>query len=138
MAAVPKRESQRRRTNKPVVPVDHVQVDSVVRGPELGFAAHPLAAEWYESLRVSGQSVFFEPSDWATARVWTDLLSRVLSKGSPSAMMVSAWASGATELMTTEGSRRRMRLELERAKPVDVDDEAAVAMLDEYRGRFSG
>ena len=110
----------------------------VKRGPELGLDdAHHLAADWYESLRTSGQSVFYTDSDWATARIWTDLLSRTLNKGAPSAMMVQAWASGATELLTTEGARRRMRIELERAKPADEDEDAAVAKIDEYRRRLA-
>jgi hypothetical protein len=82
--------------------------------------------------------VFYEASDWAQAWVWAELLSRQLYADRPSAQMVAAWASGATELLTTEGARRRARLELERAGSADADEDAAVAALDDYRRRFSG
>lgn len=139
MPAVPKRSDQRRRRNKPDVEIQTAEArPSVKRGPDLELEdVHPLAASWYESLRTSGQLIFFEDSDWAQARIWTDLLSRQLGKGSPSAMMIAAWSSAATELLTTEGARRRLRIELERAKPADADEDAAVAMMDEYRSRFA-
>ena len=41
-----------------------------------------------------------------------------------------------TELLTTEGARRRVRLELSR-QTVDEDDAAAVAALDDYRARLT-
>ena len=136
---VPKRSEQRRRRNKDVVEVERVEAQpGVLYGPELGLPdVHPLAAEWYESLRRSAQSVYFQPSDWAQAKVWTDLLSRELKKAAkPSAVMIAAWSSAAAELLTTEGARRRLRIEIERGPEVDKDEEAAVAKLDEYRRRL--
>lgn len=93
---------------------------------------HVMAAEWYESLALSGQAAFYQPSDWATARVWAEILSRQLSAGRVSAQMIAAWASGATELLTTEGARRRGRLELERGGS-DEDEDASVTALAGYR-----
>ena len=139
MAQIPKRSDQRRRVNKPEIEIESAPSITSKRGPDLDLEdVHPLAADWYESLRTSGQAEFYTSSDWQTARIWTELLSRTLKKNAPSAMMVQAWASGATELLTTEGARRRMRIELERAKPVDVDEQAAVAKISEYRKRLSG
>lgn len=100
-------------------------------------AWHPAARRWYDSLAESGQARFYEASDWATAWVWAELLSRQMFAERPSAQMVSAWASGATELLTTEGARRRARLELERAGSVDEDEDAAVVALDDYQRRLS-
>lgn len=40
--------------------------------------------------------------------------------------MVQAWAASASELLTTEGARRRARLELERPGVVDDDADACV------------
>ncbi len=97
---------------------------------------HPLAREWFESLAVSGQAVFYQASDWASAKVWAEFLSQQLSSGKPNSMMVSAWASAATELLTTEGARRRARVELER-HAVDEDEEASVRSLAQYRERLA-
>lgn len=137
---IPKRSDQRRRRNKPESEVDKAQSGMNSRGPELGMNVHSLAAEWYESLRSSGQSVYFEPSDWAQARILAEALSRVLeSDKAPNGQFLASWFSAAGELLTTEGARRRMRLELQRDDVSgDEDEDAAVSMLDEYRKRVSG
>lgn len=116
-------------------PITTAAAASVVVAIEADALWHPMAADWFRSLRESGQSAFYEPSDWQTARVWAELLSRQLLAGRPSSQMIAAWAAGATELLTTEGARRRGRLELERGAG-DADEEASVTALDGYRDRF--
>jgi hypothetical protein len=64
------------------------------------------------SLAESGQSQFYEPSDWAVARYVAEVMSRNLADGNMSAVMFAAVMSAMTELLTTEGARRRARLEL--------------------------
>lgn len=92
---------------------------------------HSMAADWYRSLAESGQAVFYQPSDWATARIWAEVMHRQLSGGRISAQMIAAWASAAGELLTTEGSRRRARLELAR-NDADPDEDAAVISMAGY------
>jgi hypothetical protein len=92
---------------------------------------HPIAAAWYESLKTSGQSVFYQPSDWATAVVHAEVLSRLLSSSRLSAQGYAAWTSATTELLTTEGARRRARLEIER-RP-EKQKPAAVSVMSDYR-----
>ena len=133
---VPKRSEQRRRTNKsegchPTVAPASVKVEQ----PLADELWHPMARDWYESLAMSGQAAFYEPSDWQTARVWAEVLSRQLMADKMSAVMVQAWSGSATELLTTEGARRRARIELERAN-IDEDEAAAVAQMAAYRDRF--
>lgn len=135
---IPKRSDQRRRNNKPTVAIDTAPGATNVEIPDADPDWIPAARRWYESLAESGQSVFYQPSDWATAWVWAELLNGVLDGGKPSAMMISAWASGATDLLVTEGSRRRMRLELAKAKAGDPDLDSAVTDLDAMRKRFAG
>lgn len=136
---VPKRSDQRRRRNKPADgEVTKAPATAPPSDPEPDENWHPLMSEWFVSLGQSGQAVFYEPSDWATARVWAEIMSRQLESGRMSAQMVAAWASGATELLTTEGARRRARLELERGESSDVDEEAAVVAIDVYQRRLSG
>lgn len=95
---------------------------AVVSVPAAVESWHPLARDWFDSLAASGQSAYYEPSDWAQARVWAQVLSGVLSSARPSAQMVAAWQTGAAELLTTEGARRRVRLELQRVHGVDVGE----------------
>lgn len=136
---VPKRSTQRRRTNKPEVPIIHAtSVPTSSSAPEPDDLWHPLAREWFAALSQSGQSQFFEASDWAQAKVWAHLLSVELLKEKPSAMMIAAWSSGAAELLTTEGARRRMRIELERAVVTDPGQEHADATVTDLMDRIGG
>lgn len=135
---IPKRSDQRRRENKPEIEVTSAPGAETVVMPAADAAWHPAAARWYASLGESGQARFFEPSDWAQAWVWTEFLSRALNQGDrPSSQLIAAWSAGATELLTTEGARRRLRMELQRDNQGDPDADAAVTALDEFRARFA-
>ncbi len=94
---------------------------------------HPIAADWYLSLRESGQAVFYQPSDWAVARYAADLMSKVLmSERGPNGQLVAALNSVMSSLLTTEGDRRRARMELER-KPAARQAPAGVTAIADYR-----
>ena len=135
---VPKRSDQRRRQNKNPEGIATVSAPGAVHveQPPADESWHEMARAWYESLAESGQARFYQPSDWQTARIWAEVLSRQLAGGRVSAQMIAAWAGAATELLTTEGARRRARLELE--VPAEDEDEAAadaavVTYLDAVR-----
>ncbi|MEV6854701.1 hypothetical protein AB0M89_12940 [Streptomyces microflavus] len=99
---------------------------------------HPIASDWYLSLRESGQSAFYEPSDWAMSRYAADLMSKVLlSERGPNGQLVAALNSVMSSLLTTEGDRRRARMELERKKP-RAETSGSVTALDDYRAAFGG
>jgi len=98
---------------------------------------HPIATDWYLSLRESGQAAFYQPSDWAMARYAAELMSRGLSSDRPpNGQYVSALDSVMARLLTTEGDRRRARIELER-KPAGPKL-ASVKPLDAYRDLAGG
>lgn len=105
----------------------------VDEGPSIDSEWHPLARDWYRSLAESGQSIFYEPSDWQTARVLAELLSRALKAGKVTASLIERWQIGATELLTTEGARRRVRLELEHPAPEGEEGDDNVTYLDQFR-----
>lgn len=132
---VPKRSDQRRRTNKPDVPVTKGTAAPQAGPPQADPLWHGLARRWYESLTASGQSQWYEPSDWAEAQVWAHVLSQELEREKISAMMMASWSAACARLLVTEGDRRRMRLELERGKVSDPDEDAAVASMAAYRGK---
>ena len=133
---LPKRAAQRRRRNQPDREVTSAAGAVDVTMPEPDASWHPAALAWYRSLAESGQSVWYQPSDYATAWVLAEVLSRALERPRPFGLLIQAWASGAAELLATEGSRRRVRVELERSGGPDADAEAAVSALDEYRKRL--
>lgn len=135
---VPKRTEQRRRRNKPEVAVERAEGAPAVPVPSADPEWHEIARDWFESLARSGQSRWYEPSDWATARYVAEAMSRNLSAGSKfSAVLFASVLSGMSTLLATEGDRRRMRLELERASEGGDADGDVVSELAQYRERAS-
>ena len=129
---VPKRSDQRRRNNKPATPIK--KAPSVLpvapTAPEADPNWHPIALRWYESLSLSGQAQFYEPSDWATAVYVAEVMSRNLGAAKFSAVLFGSVMSAMTDLLTTDGARRRARLELQREAP---EAPPSVALMEEYR-----
>jgi hypothetical protein len=112
---VPKRSDQRIRRNKPDVAIDKVEAIGVVRAPQLGFVdPHPLTEDLFRSLAESAQSRYYEPSDYEMARSVLFFLDQQFKSSRPSAQMVAALFGQLTDLLITEGARRRVRLEVER------------------------
>ncbi|MEX2408861.1 MAG: hypothetical protein WD489_07120 [Rhodovibrionaceae bacterium] len=104
-------------------------------------------------MKKSGQSRFYEESDWATAYLLAEAISRelkpqpigntedgevVYASLPPKGASLAAWLKAMSSLLVTEGDRRRARLELQAPSEVDPQEEAAVADLDEYRKRLGG
>lgn len=169
----PKREIERRRRNKDVVPVESINIAELIQqevlipvppmrswewAPEEDDegnviwskvtleepvdAWEPLTLAYWEAFKRSGQSVYYEPSDWMTAYALMEMLDRWLKPqevkvgqiGSgrdegaggdvryvfepkivaTPAGVITAILKGMTSLMATEGDRRRLRMELER------------------------
>ncbi|HUY56565.1 MAG TPA: hypothetical protein VMV12_01885 [Candidatus Micrarchaeaceae archaeon] len=126
---VPKPEAQRRRRNVPSRPP--VKVAAGPPGAELVWpppdpAWPPLVVDAYDSLKVSGQATLFEPSDVATARLACEALSRILASERFGAVGFSAAMSLLDDLGATVGSRRRLRIELEKGAPPESPGLAAV------------
>lgn len=138
---VPKRSDQRRRRNNENGQRDVTTAPGApeVVMPEANPEWHPAAAGWFLSLADSGQSVFYEPSDWWEAYFIAEAMSRNLNQGAKfSSVLFGSIVSAMGELLTSEGSRRRVRLELERSGQTDEDEDASVSELDSYRERLSG
>lgn len=133
---VPKRSEQRRRSNKPEVPIESApNAQREPLGPGAPEWLGGLARDWYESLRTSGQAVFYTASDWQSALILAKAVATFEAR--PSAHMLTAILQGFGSLAATEGDRRRLRIELERAKPGDADEQAAVADMDAWRSKLS-
>lgn len=137
---IPKRDSQRRRRNKESK-AETVAYDGTVTDAPLAVSAwHPAAKRFYEALPESGQTKFFEPSDWQAAQLLMGELSVYLRSKKRSAMMWSHIWAGINDLLSTEAARRRVKLEVERTPPPSEDDEdaATITSLDEFRDRAAG
>jgi hypothetical protein len=138
---IPKRSEQRRRTNSPATekaPAGPPLARGKFRVPLADGEWHETAKKWYQALRYSGQSAYYEASDWMEAYVAAEVLSQMLDAEKLSAMMFAAWSSHTARLLVTEGDRRRVRIELERAGKTDPDAEAAVADIKDWRKKLAG
>lgn len=163
---LPKRSEERVRRNK-------AGADGITRGvardvkvPNAGRGWHTIAKNLYLSLKDSGQTDFYQNSDWALAFSLCDDLSRYKheedarvraqkaadkwwsltreqreEKGLPStpphipkggsAMKLVAIYGALDNLMVSEGSRRRLRVELE--APSEDVEAPEVVVMDEYK-----
>jgi len=159
---IPKREAERMGHSKPETPLDKVDAVGPVAIPKANAKWHPVAKHIYESLQPSGQAKFYEPSDWSTAYLLAESLSRdlnpqfvglseknsVMKDGTRTTetkpvmqrlplkgASLAAYLKGFAALGVTEGDRRRMGIEIDRRK---VEKPAVVRKLADYRDPFAG
>ena len=170
---VPKPSAQRRRTNKPALPVatapraaKAVKAVKSTRAkkakaveapvaviPKADPTWHPVALGLFESLGRSGQSAFYEASDWAVAVLICESISRdlrpqfvgytekgdVITESIPmKGASMAAVLKGLSSLLVTEGDRRRVQVELQRGMSVDPDAERALATVTELHALVTG
>ena len=133
---IPKRSDQRIRRNRPDVPVEKVTALGVVRAPdELGFDdPHPLTQEMWESLHGSAQSRFFEKSDWTHAKTVLHFMDMQLKSSRPGAQMLQTLFSELGNLLVSEGSRRKLRLEIDRADATEAQIDVAALFREKLTG----
>lgn len=125
---VPKRSEERIRRNKPDIEITKIEAVGDVVQPELGFPdPHPIIVDFWESIGESGQTKYYEPSDWQFARFTLHFADQLLKSGRPSAQLLQGVNSALSDLLVSEGSRRRVRMEVERQKATaDVVDLASI------------
>lgn len=134
---VPKRSDQRVRRNKPDGPEPtKISGATTVKAPAEDRNWHVSAKRWFRSLKKSGQAIFYEPSDWAYAQLAADLLSSEMEREKPRAVMISQILSMMDNLLTSEGSRRRVRIELIRAGQDQGEDADVIPLTPE--GLYGG
>jgi hypothetical protein len=132
---IPARSDQKVRRNKPDIEIEKVTAIGAVKIPELGIPrAHQLVVDIYDSLRISAQSRYYEPSDWQFARLTLHLVNKLLRAQRPSAQMVASINQMLSVLLMTEGDRRRVRMEIERNPEGGAD---VIQIADLYRQRLA-
>lgn len=133
---VPKRSDQRRRRNTEPDGVTILTAPgqkNVVPATE-DRAWHPYAKQWFRSLKRSGQARFYQDTDWQEARLVAWLISSEMNREhGPRAGMMDVIFSRGDSLLTTEGARRRLRVELTAPPEDDKKSTATVSIMNEYR-----
>lgn len=130
---VPKRMAERlgHVTKAQKAGVVSVRMEGVVKPAPLPRGAHPIARRWYEALKASGQSMFFEPSDWAAAVLVAEMMTRLLNSRRVNGQLFTGVWAAMDDLLTTEQARRRARLEVQRGM-AEADEDAPTA-IDDYK-----
>lgn len=133
MGPVPKRSEERIRRNKPEIEITKIQAVGPAAQPYLGFDnPHPIIADLWEAMGESAQSEYYEPSDWEFARYVLHFADGLLKSSRPSAQMFQGVNSALADLLVSEGSRRRVRMEVERDKSAS----AVIDISEEIRKRM--
>ena len=129
---IPERSDMRVRRNKPDVEIEKITAIGPVAIPPLGIVdPHPMVTEIYESMKKSAQKKYYEPTDWAFAKVTLHFLNKLLYSPKPSAQMLASVNSMLASLLLTEGDRRRVRIEVER-NPNPTQDAKVVSIADRF------
>ena len=133
---VPKRTESRQRRNVSEVDVKRADGAEDVSQPAPDPDWHPIAERLWESLGRSGQSRFYEPSDWAVAYSLMDDLSYYKASSKRSGQMLATIMSAMSSLLVTEGDRRRVQIELARPNADDSEENTKVAVMDKWRQKL--
>lgn len=143
---VPRRSADlarpRERKSSNIVPVTK-GVMRPVRIPAADKTWHPIAKRLYSSLKKSGQSDFYQQSDWALAWSICEDLSVYKTPSHDrmgveyykrSGQMLQTIYTAMERLLVTEGDRRRVRIEL--SAPEEEGESAAVLAIADYRAEL--
>jgi hypothetical protein len=102
--------------------------------PEASSRWHPIVRSWYNSLKLSGQTQLWQPSDWTTAVLAADCYDRFIHSGNGQILVTFNRLS--ERLGVTEIDRKRARIELTTEGEVDQDKERAKKAVISWKGRL--
>jgi hypothetical protein len=94
----------------------------------------PTARSWFNSLKLSGQSEFFEASDWATAVAAAEAYDVFLK--TYNASIFAQFCKLSERLGCTVLDRKRGRIELGEPEPDDEDEDAANDAVLGWQGKL--
>ena len=94
----------------------------------------PKARSWFNSLKLSGQSEFYEASDWATAVAAADAYNVFLR--TYNASVFAQFVRLSERLGVTVTDRKKSRIELATPEPTDVDEDEADKAVLGWHGRL--
>jgi hypothetical protein len=111
--------------------VSSVPMVGEVKAPGLPKKVHPVARRWYNALKQSGQTAYFEPSDWAAALYVAEAMTKNLEDSRFSAQLFGAVWTAMDDLLSTESARRRVRIEVQRQ--IASVDPTAESEFEKYK-----
>jgi len=135
---VPLRDEDRIRRNAPDFPIETIEASGDVPVPslELPFGAAPMVVDFYESLQRSAYTKYYEPSDWEMARLACFLMNTIVTSPKPSSEMVKALQTLLSNLLVTEGDRRRLRIEITRNVKENAEKDELADVMEMFQKRM--
>lgn len=133
---VPKRSEERHRRNEPASPVVKAAGAGEVPVPDADVEWHPIARRLWDATKESGQTRFYEPSDWALLYSLMDDLSYAKQCERRPAGLIESIYSQLGNLLISEGDRRRVQVELHRPSSQELED-AGVTEMRTWMEKFS-
>jgi hypothetical protein len=140
---LPKRTKARAGHRAKAELAEEYRVPYVVEPPPAPEDLHPRALRFWHALARSGQSAFFEPSDWELAgmrvRIQSVMETALDAKAVPPANLIGELSKIDARLGVTESDRRRMRVEVERpdAGPRDGAGAGSKSSIQERLARVA-
>src|SRR5699024_3989322 len=98
---VPKRDDERKRTNERPMETTRAVGAAAVKQPRGDGDWHPIVKKLWKAMGESGQSQFYEPSDWAVAYSVMDDLSDYKRQARRSPAMLQVIMSSVSNLLVT-------------------------------------
>jgi hypothetical protein len=92
---------------------------------------HHLAIDVYNGCRNSGQADFYQQSDIALLASLCDDLSYAKNRVQRSGQLLQTIYTNMSNLLVSEGDRRRVRIELD--EPKQETDSASLSLMSDYR-----
>lgn len=132
---VPKRDDDRKRTNERPMETTRAAGAAEVKQPRGDGDWHPIVKRLWKAMNESGQAQFYEPSDWAVAYSVMDDLSNYKRQDRRSPAMLQVIMSSLSNLLVTEGDRRRVQIELQRPGTMTAAENKTIKM-DEWRRKL--
>ena len=125
---VPKRSESRVRRNKSETETITAAGGRKVTIPRMNGQWHPVAKMMWRSAKESGQAQFYESTDWATLYSLCDNMTYALAQKKRPAQLIQTIYSELSNLLFTEGARRRVQVELNRPQQDDQGTSKEAAM----------
>lgn len=136
---VPKHSSERVRRNTPDTPIETIQAIGSVKAPPLNLRKpRKLVVDMYKAMQESAQAKYFEPTDWEYARITLALLDDQLKAPRQNSQILTVIMSNLSDLLVSEGQRRRARIEIERSEGGSADNVVDVAEMFRQRAMTGG
>ncbi|GGN40194.1 hypothetical protein FHR83_007095 [Actinoplanes campanulatus] len=102
------------------------------KAPNADRSWHPIAQRLWDAAKESGQSDFYQASDWALLYSLCEDLSVYKKSTKRSGQMLQTIYSAFERLLIAEGDRRRVRIELHEPED-ETATPASVTVMNEYR-----